>query len=133
MTIEDGLQALLTMASPLPIPAVGNRVYRYKAPQGSSTSPQAYIVIFEVSLDPLHSHHGPPETLSRRLQLSVWSRSQSEGVSVRDALRRLLDGYVGPAGDVQISCCLLMAGRYGFDDVTGQHHFSQDFQIYYTE
>ena len=132
MTIEDGLQALLT-ASPAPIPGIGSRVYRYKAPQGSSTSPQAYIVIFEVSLDALRSHHGPPDTLSRRMQISVWSRSQSEGVIIRDALRRLLDGYAGMAGEVQIDCAFLMAGRYGFDDVTGQHHFSQDFQIYYRE
>ena len=62
------------------------------------------------------------------MQISIWSRSQSEGVIIRDALRRLLDGYAGMAGEVQIDCAFLMAGRYGFDDVTGQHHFSQDFK-----
>jgi hypothetical protein len=131
VTFEAALQAYLT-GSPYPT-ALQNRWYRYKAPQGSSTSPNPYGVISRVSVDPLHAHSGPPSWVRRRVQLSVWSRSHETGADVADAVRRLLDGFVGTMGDVPVRQFLWTSDGYAFDEVTSQHHFHQDFRAEYIE
>lgn len=131
MTIEEGIQLYLT-ASPYPT-ALQNRWYKYKAPQGSSSSPLTYGVISRVSVDPIQTHEGPPDFVQRRVQLSIWGKSQSDGAENADVLRRLLNGFVGTMGTLPVRAVHWASDGYFFEDTTQQHHFFQDFWFRYSE
>lgn len=131
MTLEAGVQAFL-IAMPYQT-ALENRWYKYKAPQGSSTQKISYGIIGRVSVDPVHTHGGPADTIRRRIQLSVWSPSHETGATVADAVRRLLDGFAGQMGDVPVRQFLWAADGYFFEETTALHHFWTDFRTEYID
>lgn len=124
MTIEDALKVFLRARLGI------DRVYSHKAPQ-SPVEP--YVVFYEISPTPRHTHAGPFPTLEQRYQFSVYGKSQSATADLRNQVRQHLDGYRGLMGDVYVSGAHWAGGTYGYNDATGMHHFSADMQIRYRE
>lgn len=130
MTIEDGLKAFLTAR-------LGTaRVYSHRAPQVlPAPTDDPYIVFFRVTANPQHNHSGASPGIERTFQFSVFHKSQSTAILLTDSLRRNMDGYKGPMGDVPVSGCYWAFDVYEFNDLVTPplHQFNTDFRIHYRE
>lgn len=127
MNIETAFQTYF-QASPYPLPSVGARVYNHQAPQ---VPVLPYVVLFNISPEPMHTHSGPVLLIARTYQFSIFSGSQSQAITLADDLRVLLDGFKGTMGSVGIQSMLYQSQRYNFESDTRLHHISLDFKVIY--
>lgn len=128
MTIEEAIRAHLT-ASPYPT-VLGPRWYSHKAPQ---TPTEPYGVIYRVSPRPIMAHTGPAGIIERAMQLSLFGKQQSVVLGAGDALRRMINGFRGTMGGLDVRAVIWQNERYMFNETSGLHQVAHDFLFSYVE
>jgi hypothetical protein len=130
MTIDDGIAAFLKAGLST------DRVYSHRAPQNLPTAlaDPAYIVFYRISAGPGHTHSGPiVKGIERTYQFSVFHMSQSVALAMADRLRRLMDGFRGLMGTVNVSGCFWAGETYSYTQESSMHGMNVDMRITYKD
>ena len=126
VTFEEAIHAYLT-SSPYPLSAISDRWYIYRAPDRVA---EPYGVIGCISPDPIHSHSGPSPLIVRDYQISLFSPSQIQAISLADSVRAVFDGFTGTMSGL-IVVMLYRTEFYLYEEDTKLHHKALRFQVQY--
>lgn len=77
----------------------GDRVFPNNIPQRQSLPA---ITFQEITGDHLHTNNGGSPTYEGRWQVTVHAKTYAEASTIRDQVRRILDGYSGTAGGILV-------------------------------
>lgn len=112
---------------------IGSRMYPVRLPQ-SPTVPA--IVYMAITGQRFHNTEGSSGLSGPRIQIDCWAATFSETQSLALAVRKVLDGYRGAAGDDTIQGAFFDSERDFFEadaGVSGLYRTSMDFFIYFEE
>lgn len=135
MILEDGIVALLANAGEVARlvggPTVTKaRVYPLVLPQNPTFPALTHQRVSGVRE---LTHDGPDGVVWCRLQIDTWASSFVSATQLADAVRRVLDGFRGLAGEVTVQRAELLADRHLHEADLNLYRVSQDFGIWYEE
>jgi outer membrane receptor protein involved in Fe transport len=96
--VGGAIYALLTGSAPVTA-EVGTRIYPVFRPQGSALPAVVYT---EISTTPSDTKSGPSDVDAVRVQIDVFSATYAQAVDIAQAVRAVLDKYMGTAGGVVV-------------------------------
>lgn len=130
--IAPGLFTLLT--SDVTISGlIGTRMYPVRAPQNK---PFPLVTYTPITGTRFHHSEGGAGLSGPRIQIDCWGESYADAKNTADAIRKVLDGYSGAAGDETIQGAFFDSERDSFEPdagVEGVYRVSHDYFIYFEE
>ncbi len=130
MFIEQALKTYLLAQTGLTA-LVGQHIYYPGEVPQNVVAP--YIVMFNVSIAPVHSHGGSSHLSTDRFQLSVFSSTYHIAKQIVEQLKLALDGKtgnIGTAPGVRVEGILYDGGPGDlYEDDTKLHHIPIDFEV----
>jgi len=112
-----------------------NRIYPIVAPQGAR---KPFITYQEISEVPVHTMIADPKIRMFRMQISSWSTSYSNVVSVSTQIKTILRDKTGTLGSSNFKVQrIFFDGKYDVPDINPEtdkitYHRAQDFIVWTT-
>ena len=134
MTITQAVVAYLNSKSTI-TDLVGTRISNVRRPQ-KDTLPA--ITVRRVGA--LHEHNldGAAGSCVASIQLDCWATTNAAAETIGEAVRLVMDGFVGTMGDKAVAVCTFEFEIDLYDEPrdasdVGVYHVAQDYAIRYTE
>jgi len=127
--IESGLLTLIgadgTIAG-----IVSTRIWGKQAPQDPD---MPYLILTIVDTEGLYDASDEQDLIPLRIQIDGYAESYAGVITLMRAVRALLSGYSGAAGDETIQGAFMRSQKDMDQESTGFHRRMQEYEMFYKE